>query len=171
MELATVLKLIYYYLLADFLSGLLHWYEDVYLNPEEFKIKSGFFYQIAKDNKEHHTKPRKMVESPWYLTISVTLWFVLPLAITRFYFWGFEAEFFFFCLLATFLNQIHKWQHMSISERPLIVSWMMVLGFIAGQRHHSGHHIPPYDKRYCILSPYLNPLLDRIGFWRFLEIQ
>lgn len=165
----NILKFIFYYLLADFLSGLLHWYEDVFLNPEEFKTKEGFLYDIAKDNKEHHEKPRKMVKSPWYETIQVTICFVAPLAVFGFYIWGFDVELFIFWIIVSFLNQIHKWQHMTITERPLLVSWLMAFGIIAGQKHHAKHHIQPFDKNYCILSPYLNPILDKTGFWKFLE--
>lgn len=157
------------YLLADFLSGVAHWFEDVYLNPEDFEIKEGFIFEIAKDNKEHHTKPRKMISSPWYSTISVTCAFTLPAAILCYLVFGFNWIWTTCLFLASWMNQIHKWQHMSIKERPLLVSWLMVFGVFADSRHHAGHHVKPYTTHYCILSPYLNPILDATRFWRGIE--
>jgi ubiquitin-conjugating enzyme E2 variant len=34
---------------------------------------------------------------------------------------------------------------------------------------HAGHHCGDKNTDYCVVTPFANPLLDRIGFWRGLE--
>ena len=36
-------------------------------------------------------------------------------------------------------------------------------------RHHSMHHRIPYACRFCTYTSILNPVLDRVKFWRGLE--
>jgi hypothetical protein len=35
--------------------------------------------------------------------------------------------------------------------------------------HHQIHHDTPHDKYYCITVGWMNPLLHRLRFFRFLE--
>ena len=32
-----------------------------------------------------------------------------------------------------------------------------------------GHHSGEKNTRYCVVTPFVNPVLDRLGFWRGLE--
>ena len=42
-------------------------------------------------------------------------------------------------------------------------------GLILSPEHHSIHHASPQDKSYCITVGWMNPLLDKIGFFRICE--
>ena len=42
-------------------------------------------------------------------------------------------------------------------------------GIILGRRHHAIHHAAPYLRHYCITTGWMNPLLDRMQFFRRLE--
>ncbi len=35
--------------------------------------------------------------------------------------------------------------------------------------HHNQHHRKGKDTHYCVLTDFLNPILDRFHFWRGLE--
>jgi hypothetical protein len=45
-------------LVADFGSGLLHWFEDTYIH---YCTRVPFFKDIAQDNEMHHYYPRSIV--------------------------------------------------------------------------------------------------------------
>ncbi|MFN9421301.1 MAG: fatty acid desaturase CarF family protein [Pirellula sp.] len=36
-------------------------------------------------------------------------------------------------------------------------------------KHHAQHHIEPFESKYCVMTDWLNPILDRLDFWRRLE--
>lgn len=40
--------------------------------------------------------------------------------------------------------------------------------FISPAEHYK-HHRPPYKDYYCIVSGFWNPILDKSGFFRYLE--
>ena len=64
-------------------------------------------------------------------------------------------------------NQFHKWAH---TKNP--AGWVRLLqraGLILSPEHHAVHHAAPRDKYYCITVGWMNPLLDKIRFFRFLE--
>ena len=42
-------------------------------------------------------------------------------------------------------------------------------GLILSPEHHVVHHTAPRDKYYCITVGWMNPLLDKIHFFRFCE--
>ena len=70
-------------------------------------------------------------------------------------------------LFASFGNEVHRWNHMSRSGP--VISFIKETGLIQSQRQHSLHHKPPHTGYYCVLSSQLNPILERVGFWRRLE--
>jgi plasmanylethanolamine desaturase len=36
-------------------------------------------------------------------------------------------------------------------------------------RHHGRHHQGEKNSHYCVVTNFLNPLLEEVGFWRRLE--
>jgi ubiquitin-conjugating enzyme E2 variant len=151
-------------LAADFITGLGHWFEDAVLTEENTK-GIPFIHEIAIDNKLHHKNPRLMITTPWYRTISSTLPFVLAAGLLFYALFGFKAWWVVFVTLILFTNQIHKWQHMNKGERPFVIKVLMNLYIIQSSRHHKEHHDGRFNRRFCILTPWLNPLLDSINFW------
>ena len=72
------------------------------------------------------------------------------------------TAFFVFCT-----NQFHKWAH---TKNP--ASWVRLLqraNLILSPEHHVVHHTSPRDKYYCITVGWMNPVLDKIQFFRFCE--
>jgi ubiquitin-conjugating enzyme E2 variant len=42
-------------------------------------------------------------------------------------------------------------------------------GLILSPEHHAVHHAAPRDKYYCITVGWMNPVLEKVRFFRFLE--
>jgi hypothetical protein len=64
-------------------------------------------------------------------------------------------------------NQFHKWAHED--EPPALVVALMKAHLILETKHHDVHHTPPFDQYYCITTGWLNPLLDKIQFFKRTE--
>lgn len=43
------------------------------------------------------------------------------------------------------------------------------VGIFQSGRHHNLHHGSPFEVRYCVMTNYLNWILDEACFWRALE--
>ena len=82
--------------------------------------------------------------------------------------------FFYLCAVMVFTswfvfctNQFHKWAHDDDPAR-----WVRTLqqaGLILSPKHHAIHHASPQNKSYCITVGWMNPVLDRISFFRICE--
>ena len=66
-------------------------------------------------------------------------------------------------------NEVHKWAHRSRRENGRVIGFLQDAGLIQSQRHHARHHRAGKDTHYCVLTNYLNPLLESVGLWAFLE--
>jgi plasmanylethanolamine desaturase len=64
-------------------------------------------------------------------------------------------------------NQIHKMAHSE--ETSKIFDWISRFGLVLSKTHHENHHGGDQTKAYCITIGLWNPLLDRIGFFFWLE--
>lgn len=147
------------YLLADLLAGFWHWIEDRYF--EEHWPLIGEY--VAKPNNLHHKKPTAFLVHSYWQRNWTTL---LPAAI------GFLLTFPNpLCLVFLFVsqaNEIHAWAH----SKGKVSSWIAALqrtGLIQSPKHHADHHRNPFDVKYCVMSDWLNPILDHVQFWHRLE--
>jgi len=55
------------------------------------------------------------------------------------------------------------------TETPEFMRLLQRSGVALSRAEHGRHHQSPYAAHYCILGGWLNPLLDRFGFWRLAE--
>jgi ubiquitin-conjugating enzyme E2 variant len=70
-------------------------------------------------------------------------------------------------LLVFMTNQIHKWSHL---DRPSgAVRLLQRLRLILPAEHHQVHHTGDHTARYCITTGWLNPMMDRVQFFRRSE--
>lgn len=151
-------------LIADFLTGLFHWVQEVYCD-EEYPIIGN---AICKHNLDHHKDPTLMVSMSGIIT---TNWQSMSLAMfvcLLFWIFGmFHWSVLLTLILTGFGNQVHLWNHQAKSG--YLVQFLKDSGLIQSQKQHSQHHIPPYKRCYCVLINFNNAVLDRIYFWRGLE--
>jgi ubiquitin-conjugating enzyme E2 variant len=150
--------------IADFMSGLMHWAEDTWLVPGKSALLDRF---IVTDNIDHHRSPGKIRAGHYWGTnrvcIALAVGAAALLILARVYAW----EPYLVLALLSQSNQIHLWAHSS--RAPRIVQWLQRIGLLQSVAQHAQHHKRPYGSRYCIITSYLNPVLDRINFWRGLD--
>lgn len=160
-----VLELAVTILVADFGSGLLHWLEDGYGRPHWPLIGRW----VTAPNLLHHARPRQFTRHGWLRSAGVLLVLggivtLLALALDLMS-WHMVVV----VLLGINANEIHKWAHQSTAERPRIATVLQTIRLLQGPAHHARHHRGTKDPHYCVLTPFVNPLLERIQFWRRLE--
>lgn len=156
-----VLKIIALALLADFITGLVHFWMDQY-GREDMPYVGKHVIEI---NILHHRDPRHMVKrSYWSLTYtSWMLGVIVGIIALIFGFWGWGVAF--LIVYAGNANQIHKWAHQTDKENGPIIVLLQKMRLLQSRRHHRGHHHAPYDRNYCILTDWLNPVLHFFKVW------
>lgn len=142
---------------ADFLSGVIHWAEDRYAN-ENWPIIGKF---VAKPNQLHHAAPFAFLAGSYWHRNWTTIVLAMP-----FFFISLPSKWAFIFLVASQGNEIHAWSHQRCNA---IIRTFQATGMLQSPREHGSHHRAPFDVRYCVLSNWLNPILDGIGFWSAIE--
>jgi Lipid desaturase domain len=66
-------------------------------------------------------------------------------------------------------NQVHAWSHTPRYGRPCLVVLLQDFGVLQSSKQHANHHKHDKDTNYCVLTNFVNPILDGLGFWRALE--
>lgn len=151
-------------LIADFLTGLIHWAEDCYCTESIPFIGS----PVCKPNIDHHKFPTLMNEVKGFIRHTYQSYIIALMVFGVAYLFGFFSwQLLLIGLIAGTGNQIHSWNHEAKSS--YFIQWLKDSGLIQSQRQHNIHHIPPYDRCYCVLINFNNAWLDRIYFWRGLE--
>jgi len=151
-------------MLCDLLTGIGHWVEDTY---GHLGMADAIRRFIVLDNIQHHRRPATILRGSWWecnrvLLIPCTA-IALLCAATGITAW----QVYFVLAVSSQSNHIHRWAHTAA-----IPDWVAVLqsfGLLQSRKHHAVHHQSPYAVRFCTVTNYLNPVLDRIGFWRVLE--
>ena len=152
-------------LLTDFMSGVGHWLEDTYGAPDRSLVGR----LIIVPTLEHHIRPRAFLARSWLQSCGDLM---LAGALLVAAAWALDLLTWHVVLLAALgsqANQIHKWTHQSPREKGPLVDRLQRLRILQTPREHGRHHQGGKDSHYCTISNLLNPLLERIGFWRRLE--
>lgn len=158
------LKCLFTVLLADFVSGLVHWLEDAYARPGMPVVGA-----IAEDNLLHHRRPRAFLARNWWQSSRDLL--LIGLLVL----WGallaghMSGWLLLFVVLTVNANQVHKWAHQGPRENPRLVTLLQRLRLLQTQREHGRHHRGRKDSHYCVITNVLNQPLEAIGFWKRLE--
>jgi hypothetical protein len=159
------------YIFSDFLSGFVHWAGDT-VGDESTPV---FGPNFVRPFRYHHVDPEDITRHDFVETngnncivaapVLMLVLFLLPATTGMlFYFCTFIA-----CtaLFVFATNQFHKWAH---TKNP--AGWIRLLqraGLILSPEHHSIHHSAPRDKYYCITVGWMNPVLEKIRFFRICE--
>ena len=149
------------WLLADFLSGFWHWLEDRYFE-ETWPIIGTY---IAKPNTLHHDQPAAFLNQGYWSRNYTTN---IPAATAGLIALAYQAPLWVWLVLimVSQANEVHAWAHQRCGP---VIRALQVSGLFQSPRHHGEHHRSPFEVKYCVMSDWLNPILDLVGFWRGLE--
>jgi ubiquitin-conjugating enzyme E2 variant len=153
------------WLLADFLSGLLHWLEDRVL----WQSMPILGKHVVVPNRLHHLDPVAFTRTGMWERNSTT-W--IPAAIlAAIWFWLAGFSFVWLGALAggVTVTEIHARNHSPDCRRPLWFFALQAIGIVQSRGEHSRHHRGEMNSNYCVLTDWLNPVLDRLGVWSTLE--
>ncbi len=166
----TWLAVLCAWIAADFVSGLVHWMGDTW-GREDWPILGS---TLIRGFREHHVDQTAITHHDFVETNGSISLGLIPVLLTVLVLpcdstlRGIAVIFLaIFSFAMFFTNEIHKWAHREDVNRP--VAWLQRAGLILSPARHAVHHAEPFDRYYCITTGWLNPLLDRIGFFRALE--
>jgi ubiquitin-conjugating enzyme E2 variant len=148
------------WLAADLVTGAVHWWEDRYGDPAWPLVGAW----VVAPNIRHHHEPRSFLAGGYWQRNSTT---ILPAAAVA----AIAAALgqWWVCLVAVFAsqaNEIHGWAHQRCS-RP--IRGLQLLGLLHSQEQHAVHHERPFDRAYCVMTDFTNPVLSAVGFWPAIE--
>lgn len=151
------------WLFADFAGGFLHFVEDRQMLPAFLDRHVGL------PNRLHHVDPQAVTRDPSILRRnSTTVAAALPVIIGLYLVTG-PTVFWATASLGGLVSyEVHRWAH----APRLAPRWAIVLqeiGLLQSPKQHANHHRPPHERTFCVLSDWLNPLLDQLGFWRLFQ--
>ncbi|KAA8490955.1 Fatty acid desaturase 4, chloroplastic [Porphyridium purpureum] len=156
------------YAFADFATGVYHWGVDNYGD----RNTPVFGYQIDAF-QGHHKSPWTITERGVFNNVHKACVPALPLLGLMAVCNSFIAP-----ELMTFLNvffvsvimsqEIHKWAHML--HPPALVVALQDARVLLSRKVHGLHHNSPFEGNYCIVNGWCNQFLDRIGFFRKMEL-
>ncbi len=161
------------YLLADFGSGVVHFTFDRFWTSDTPVLGKNFVLPF----RQHHSDPKHITRHDFLETNGnnclATCPALIAFAIIPFDYtigWHtFTVATLVFAAIGTFAtNQFHKWAH--AKSPPPVVAWLQEKHLILPRDHHQIHHTHPYNIHYCITTGWLNSILMKVNFWRFLEL-
>lgn len=158
---------------GDFVSGMVHWFADTYFSEDTPIIGSS----LVKPFRLHHIYPKDICTHDLVTIIGNVCILAVPvLTLCLGLLWlAPESGWVAFKVVCIALmaattvatNQFHKWAHED--EPSVLARWLQRSRLVLGPTHHQVHHTPPFNLHYCITNGWLNPLLNRIKFFRSLE--
>ncbi len=164
---ALVALVIAGYVLADFVSGLVHFLGDTFGSERTPVLGKAFIHPF----REHHVDQTAICHHGFFEVNGNNSLISLPFALLAAWIAPVHpllaALIFFFLLGILATNQFHKWAH--APQVPRFVAWLQRRRLILSPKHHAVHHTPPHDTYFCITAGWMNPILHRIGFFPFMR--
>lgn len=163
-------------LLADLLSGVVHWGADSYGSVDIPVLGKA----LLRPFREHHIDPTSITRHDFVETngdnFAVCLLALVPMTYGFLTLSNDEVQerytlYMFLYLLAIFVsltNQIHKWSH-TYFGLPWYINLLQDWHVILPKRHHRIHHVAPHETYFCITTGWLNYPFEKLRFWSAIE--
>ena len=157
-------------LLADFLSGLIHWSADTW-GKETMPVIG---HRLLHPFRVHHVNPDDFLRRSFIDTNGDVAFVAIPVLAASF--WvplgslgnnSLSVFLVALCAIGVLTNQVHQWAHMP--SPPVLVRVLQDCGIILSRHAHEKHHSPPYTASYCIATGWCNRPLQAIGFFSRME--
>lgn len=68
----------------------------------------------------------------------------------------------FFTASLYYMQMCHRWAHTKSQDRGPVVSWLQKTGLGLAPTEHLKHHHPPYNRSFCIMNGWANPMLNYV---------
>jgi ubiquitin-conjugating enzyme E2 variant len=154
-------------LLADLVSGFIHWLMDTWGTPET----PVFGELFIRDFRIHHQDEKEMTRHGFFETNGNNA-MVLLLVLVPAVLWSptrpeWIAFIISFASAILFTNQIHKWSHEDKPSR--FVTWLQSTHVILPPDVHAMHHIYPHTTYYNITTGWLNLIIELIRIYPAME--
>lgn len=150
---------------ADFITGIIHWWEDTYGNPN-WPIIGKY---IVEPNLIHHKQPNKLLEGSYWNRINTSFIAATFIGLILFLFGMHSWQIILCLILCVQANEIHAMSHRSDKSNGILILFLQEAGIFQSRRVHRWHHKAPYETNFCIMSDFVNPILNKIEFWKKLE--
>lgn len=160
-----MIELILLLLLLDFISGFVHWAEDTFWH--ESTLFLGRWLVIP--NESHHREPSILVRKSWFQSSWDLLLAGLVILGGAILLEELTWQLCIFVLVGINANQIHKWNHSPLDRVPKVIVFLQKIRLLQNQRDHLIHHSGEKNTAYCIITPFVNPIIDRLGFFKSLD--
>lgn len=161
------------FLLADFMSGFVHWMADRYGSVDMPVLGRAFVFPF----REHHVDPKGITRHDFIETNGNNCIVSLPFVVLAYFClphqasqtgWLFTAGLInYLCVFVFLTNQFHKWAH--TTNPPAWIAKLQDWHVILPRDHHKVHHTSPYETNYCITTGWLNAPLEKIRFFEGME--
>jgi ubiquitin-conjugating enzyme E2 variant len=152
-------------LLADFMTGIVHWWEDAYGNPNWSILGKS----LIEPNLRHHKYPREFIKGSYWSRINTSMYLGLLLLGLCCLFSIFNIYSFICIAIAAHGNEIHRLSHQTDKENGRLIVLLQKTGIMQSRRHHGLHHNSPFECNYCVMTNFVNPVLQSINFWHYTE--
>jgi ubiquitin-conjugating enzyme E2 variant len=152
-------------LLVDFASGLVHWAEDTFGSIDTRLVGPW----IVRPNVLHHLDGSAFLAKTWLASSWDLLAAGAVLVAAAWWADRLDWHVWLFAIVGANANQLHKWNHAGRGRVPRPVRILQRFGILQDAAGHAVHHRHDKNTAYCVITPYVNPLLDRFGFCRTLE--
>lgn len=165
-------------LAADWVSGVVHWAGDTWGTAEWAIIGPA----LIRPFREHHVDQKGLTRhdfvelngSNCLVSVPVLVMAALGLEIGERFVGGTTTAFLsaflaWMTLWVFFTNMFHQWAHREPAENNALIRWLQRRRLILSPEAHAIHHRPPHLGHYCITTGWLNPVLERVDFYRRAE--
>ena len=156
----------------DFVTGVVHWACDRFGDAATPVVGP----LLIRAFREHHVDPSKMVDHDWIETngepcvltgLALVVLAVLAPEVRSGLGAAAVTVVWTMAIVGAWANQVHKWAHMA--SAPRLARFLQHAGLALRPNEHACHHRAPHDSGYCISTGWMNPPLDRLGLWSWLE--
>ncbi len=158
------------FILADFASGVVHWFADTW-GSETMPLLGR---RLLRPFRVHHVNPDDLLVRNVIDTNGDVATVVIPFLIPGLFLplesaVGRAAMVVLAAMSVAALptNQVHQWAHMP--QPPKWVRQLQDWRVILSRREHLKHHDAPYATHYCIALGWCNSPLSAIRFFRGME--
>jgi ubiquitin-conjugating enzyme E2 variant len=152
-------------LLVDLASGFFHWLEDTFWT-EKTPVLGRW---VVTPNVLHHRSPGAFVDKSWLESSWDLVAFGACIVGVASALHCLTWQVWLFAIVGANANQIHKWTHLPRHRLPWAVRELQQMGVLQSAADHAAHHRGEKNTAYCVITPWVNPVLDQLGIWRGLE--